>query len=217
MSLHYVQYEIYSNLKYFAESRGIELEYTSTYPNKLTKPLQCKDVIALFNVQRYLISSFKIKDNTKTYTIIYGYHKNYKVLSNDIQVMINKIPETKLVNRKYNIDINLIIRDEFIKSNIINKINSLKIKETSWVDITYHSYKPFLQGNLKESNMYVDSIKINEVEKNKILKAKGSKELTIISPSDMLAKYNGYKKGDIIMVEFPNIEMGIEVEYKQIG
>ena len=72
------QYTIFSNLKYFAEKRGIEMEYSTMYPEKITTPLSCKDVITIFNTQKYLISSFKKIDNTKTYTIIYGYHKNYK-------------------------------------------------------------------------------------------------------------------------------------------
>lgn len=217
MSLHFTQYEIYSNLKYFAESRDIEMEFSSIYPDKITKPLTCDDVITMFNTQKYIISSFKLKNNTKTYTIIYGHHKNYKVLSNDIQLMINKIPETKLIKRQYNVDINLIIKREYIKSNIINKLNNLKIKEHPFVDITYHGYDMFLLGNIKESNMYVKTKKLNDVEKEEELQNMSPYVPAIMKSDDPLTKYCGYRTGDMIRVTFPNIEMGLEVEYRYIS
>lgn len=213
MSSHFVQYEIYKNLKYFTDIRGLTVEYPIFYPVKKTENVDCKAIIGSFNINKFTITSYKIKDNTKTYIIIY---ENNKTSSDIIQKMIDLIPESKYLKRTHNIDVHIIIPQEYVKTNIVRKINNLKISTNPYLDITWHGYDIFLLGNLKESYLYVDNVKLDEKEKEEILNFTKYKKLTIITNDSPIAKYMGYKKNDIIKIEYSNIEMGVEVEYKQI-
>lgn len=215
MSLKSPYYEIYKNLKYFLEIRGLEFEYHSLVPNKVEKPLTVKDILILLTTQIYFICSCKIKNNTKTYIIIYANAKDSKIFSNDIESAANKIPEIKSLKRTYNIDIHFIIfKKDSDKNNIIKKINSLQRTEHPCITTTYHNNDLFLIGDITKSNLYVPERKLNDTEKEELLKHIGFNKLHVIKQQDPLVKYKGYNKGDIIEIEFPNIEMGIEIQYR---
>ena len=117
------QNEIYKNLKYFAEKRRLSTDYNIIYPEKISNKVTCKQIIKLFNISKFVVVEFGIVDNIKTYAVIY---ENKKTSSDDIQKIVNAIPGTKSLTRTFIIDINIIIPINFVKTNIINKINKLK-------------------------------------------------------------------------------------------
>jgi len=190
------------------------------YNDEELKKIQFTNIIKMLNARQ------KINNNDNLDNIMEDLYRNYNNVEETTNININGkkiyikfIYMTLMTIKNKSSSIRNFLEKEGKKILLVNDVKPTAIKQILQFDDVEVFNMTFFNINLIDNVLVPKHIRLNEEEKNKVIKeyTDNIQQFKVLCIDDPVSKYYNYKVGDLVRIERPSVATGISTDYRVVS